>query len=70
MTTCPHADNLSRAQVTVTYTSSAPRVASVDSHCVVTGVRKGRAVITAHATIGGKRVRSNPVTVSVTNPSN
>jgi hypothetical protein len=63
-----NADNLTSTPVTVTYTSSAPSVATVDSHGVVTGVGKGRAVITARATIGGKQARSNPVTVSVATP--
>ncbi|MCE7008156.1 Ig-like domain-containing protein [Kibdelosporangium philippinense] len=60
-----NADNITSTPVSVTYTSSAPSVATVDSNGVVTGHRKGRAVITAQATIGGKRVRSNPLTVSV-----
>ncbi|MBO3675374.1 NPCBM/NEW2 domain-containing protein [Streptomyces sp. NEAU-YJ-81] len=63
-----NADNITSAPVSVTYTSSAPSVATVDSHGVVTGVGVGRSVITAQATYDGKRVRSNPVTVSVAAP--
>ncbi|MDT7787882.1 MAG: hypothetical protein QOF58_6301, partial [Pseudonocardiales bacterium] len=44
----------------------APDIATVDSNRVVTGVSAGRAVITAEARIGGKRVRANPVTLTVT----
>ncbi|MFJ5262495.1 NPCBM/NEW2 domain-containing protein [Streptomyces sp. NPDC088387] len=58
-------DNTSTTPVTVTYRSSAPSVATVDSQGVVTGVGEGRAVITAQATVRGERVRSNPVTVTV-----
>ncbi|WP_394834416.1 Ig-like domain-containing protein [Pendulispora rubella] len=60
-----NADKLSSAPVSVTYTSSDPSVATVDSHSVVTGLREGPAVIIARATIGGDRVRSNPLAVSV-----
>jgi hypothetical protein len=63
-----NADNLTSTPVSVTYTSSAPSVATVDSNGVVTGLRKGQAVITARATIAGARVRSNPLTVSVAAP--
>jgi hypothetical protein len=61
-----NADNLSSIAVTVTCTSSAPSVATVDSNGVVTGVSAGRATITAEAKIDGKRVRANPVTLTVT----
>ncbi|MFI6096396.1 NPCBM/NEW2 domain-containing protein [Lentzea sp. NPDC051213] len=63
-----NADKLTSTPVVVSYTSSAPSVATVDSRGVVTGVGRGRAVITARASIGGSRVRSNAVTVSVAAP--
>ncbi|ROQ73894.1 Alpha-1,3-galactosidase A [Streptomyces sp. ADI92-24] len=57
-----------RRTVEVTYTGSDPSVATVDSRGLVTVVGTGRTVITARATIGGHRVVSNPVTVSVSPP--
>ncbi|WP_242644273.1 Ig-like domain-containing protein [Streptomyces laculatispora] len=63
-----NADNITSAPVTLTYTGSDPSVATVDSRGLVTAVGTGRTVITARATIGGHRVVSNPVTVSVSPP--
>ncbi|MEW2488369.1 NPCBM/NEW2 domain-containing protein [Streptomyces sp. NPDC048411] len=62
-----NADNITSAPA-VTYTSSNPSVATVDTQGLVTGVGIGQSVVTAQATIGGKQVRSNPVTVSVAPP--
>ncbi|MFV5996297.1 NPCBM/NEW2 domain-containing protein [Streptomyces sp. NPDC056231] len=63
-----NADNITSAPVTVTYTSSDPSVATVDSNGLVTAVGIGQSVVTAQATIGGDQVVSNPVTVSVATP--
>lgn len=60
-----NADNITDAPVTVTYAGSDPSVARVDSRGRITATGTGRTVITARATIGGHRVVSNPVTVSV-----
>ncbi|WP_328463902.1 glycosyl hydrolase family 28-related protein [Streptomyces sp. NBC_00448] len=65
-----NADHITGPSVTVTYTSSDPSVATVDSQGVITGVGAGTSVVTARAAIDGKQVRSNPVTVSVAAPSN
>jgi hypothetical protein len=63
-----NADNITGPGVTVTYTSSDPSVATVDSNGQLTAVGVGKSVVTARATIGGKQVRSNPVAVSVAPP--
>ncbi|MFS8096768.1 Ig-like domain-containing protein [Lentzea alba] len=60
-----NADRLSEVPVTVTYRSSAPSVATVDSRGVLTGVQKGQTVITAWARVGGKLLRAEPLTVTV-----
>ncbi|MGW6771177.1 right-handed parallel beta-helix repeat-containing protein [Streptomyces sp. NPDC055037] len=61
-----NADSMSSAPVAVSYSSSRPKVATVDSEGVVKAVGGGTASITARATIGGVRVTSNPVKVLVT----
>lgn len=65
-----NADRITGPSATVTYTSSDPSVATVDSQGVITGVGAGTSVVTARAAIDGKQVRSNPVTVSVAAQSN
>nr|B1V8K7.1 RecName: Full=Alpha-1,3-galactosidase A; AltName: Full=Exo-alpha-galactosidase A; AltName: Full=SgGal110A [Peterkaempfera griseoplana]CAJ90659.1 exo-alpha-galactosidase gene [Peterkaempfera griseoplana] len=60
-----NADSISSAPVAVSYSSSRPKVATVDSEGVVKALSGGTTSITARATIGGVRVTSNPVKVVV-----
>ena len=46
------------AESEIRFTSSDPQIASVDSAGMITGLRKGRAVITASVKDGGKSVKA------------